>query len=211
VVPDGLDALGNILEASPVVVPDSTDFAVHDLPRVSIRSYQSWASKASTVRTNRKLGVRFNDSPDGTTIHINDNLQAHTHTEDRDLPCKVLDGIGRDTRVGLRVTRAWRNNKMLDLELREKGGVDSVVADDCDLGTRKTELLIEIPGERVKVVDHENIELSLEIGRQQRLASRHDGRGGKGDDGSSLRPANLYVGFQSVPSQSDPADRDLSG
>ena len=53
---------------------------------------------------------------------------------------------------------------MLDLELGEKGGVDGVVADDCDLGTRKTELLIEIPGERVEVVDHEHVDGTGEMG-----------------------------------------------
>ena len=35
-VPDGLDSLGNVLEATAVVMSDSTDFAVHDLARISV-------------------------------------------------------------------------------------------------------------------------------------------------------------------------------
>ena len=45
-------------------------------------------------------------------------------------------------------------------------GGNSIIANDGNIGSNQAELLVEIPGKRVKVVDHENIELSSQMGRE---------------------------------------------
>ena len=43
---------------------------------------------------------------------------------------------------------------------------NSIIANDGNIGSNQAELLVEIPGKRVKVVDHENVELSSQMGRE---------------------------------------------
>jgi hypothetical protein len=69
---------------------------------------------------------------------------------------------------------------MVHLEEREKGGVDGIVADDCDLCAAERKLLVEIPGEGVEIVYHEDIEMPLEMRWKLLLAGGHGGGGGRG-------------------------------
>ena len=137
--------------------------------------------------------------PDCTTVDIHDDLQAHANSEDGYLAGEILDGVPGDARVGLRVPWARRDDEMVQLEERETGGADGVVAGDRDLCAAEEKLLVEIPGERVEIVDHEDIEMNLEMRGELLLAGGHGGgtgkKDGKEEDGWTSK---LYRGFQSA-------------
>jgi hypothetical protein len=105
---------------------------------------------------------------DCATVDINETFQSHTNTKDRNLAGEIPNCILGYTRVRERVTGTRGNDEGVNSELREQVWRYRVIANDGYVGTSKTELLVEIPGERIKVVDHEDIELFIEIGRKRR-------------------------------------------
>ena len=64
--------------------------------------------------------------------------------------------------------RARRNDERLDVQPGQGGSGDGIVADHGDARTEKRELLVEIPRERVKVVDQQTIDGLRERGRERR-------------------------------------------
>lgn len=108
-------------------------------------------------------------------MEVDEALQTHANTQDGDLPGEVLDCLLRDSRVGLGVTGTRGDEQEVELQQWEVLFDDRIVSDDGDPRAEQAQLLVQIPGERVEVVDHEDIELALEL-----LGERRDGGGGHG-------------------------------
>ncbi len=70
------------------------------------------------------------------------------------------------------MTWARRDDERANFELGEEGWRDGVVADDCNVCSEQRELLVKIPSEGIKVVNHEHIELA-----GQRWGKRRRGHG----------------------------------
>jgi hypothetical protein len=96
-------------------------------------------------------------------MNIYEALQAHTNAQHRNAACEVADRIARDTGVGDRVTRAWGDNEGTDLEEREAVCFDGVISDNGHVCTDECEVLIEVPSERVKVIDHKHVQRTCEV------------------------------------------------
>jgi len=105
-------------------------------------------------------------------MNIYEALQAHTDAQHRNASCEIADRIARDARVGDRVAGARRDDKGTDLEEREAVRFDGVSSDDRHVCTQKGEVLIEVPSERVKVIDHKHVQWTGEVFRK-----RHEVRG----------------------------------
>lgn len=82
---------------------------------------------------------------------------AHADTKDRDLSCKMSNDIAADTRIGLRVARSRADDNLGWLFGDELLDGDLVVPDHITLGTRKAQVLVDVPGERVIVVNENQI------------------------------------------------------
>ena len=98
------------------------------------------------------------DGPDGTAVDVDDALETHADAEDGDFAGKVANGIARDARVGGGMTRTGGDDETLYVELGQRCGGDRIVANDGHVGAEETELLIEIPRERVEIVDEQTID-----------------------------------------------------
>ena len=65
------------------------------------------------------------------------------------------------------MTWAGGNDKGTNLEKREGVGWDSVISDDGDVCAEEGEVLIEVPSERVKVIDHQHVQRTGEMFRKR--------------------------------------------
>lgn len=98
------------------------------------------------------------DRPDGAAVYVDYTFETHANTQDGDLACKIAYGVAGDARVGGGVSGTGGDDEGLDGELGEGGSGYGIVADDGDVCTEEAELLVEIPRERVKVVDEQTID-----------------------------------------------------
>ena len=146
-VSDGGDALRNVLETSSIVVAHTRGFAVHDLARIS----------------------------NITSMEVDEALQTHADTKDGNLASEVLDCLLGDTRIGLGVAGTGGDEQKVDLQQGEVLFDDGIVSDHGHPRAEQAQLLVQVPGERVEIIDHEDIELALED-----LGERRDGGGGHG-------------------------------
>lgn len=85
------------------------------------------------------------------------NLQAHTNSQDRDLAGEVADDIAADAGVGLRVARTRADNDLGGILLGQFLHSDLVVSEDMNSGTGKHKVLVNVPSERVVVVNEDQI------------------------------------------------------
>ena len=117
------------------------------------------------MRQRIRGGAKREHGPDRTAVYVDDALETHADAKNGDLASEVPDGIARDARVGGGVARTRRDDEGLDVELGQGCGGYGIVADDGDARTEQGELLVEIPRERVKVIDEQTIDRLGERGR----------------------------------------------
>jgi hypothetical protein len=101
--------------------------------------------------------------PDLPAIDIYETLQAHTDAEDRYAPCEMTDCIAGDARVCVGVTGARGDDKGTNVEEGKGVGIDGVISDDGHFCTKEGELLIKVPSERIKVIDHKHVQGTSEM------------------------------------------------
>jgi hypothetical protein len=61
------------------------------------------------------------------------------------------------------VTGARGDDKGTNLEEGKGIGIDSIVSDHVYVCTKKDEVLIEVPSERIKVIDHKHVQGTSEM------------------------------------------------
>lgn len=61
----------------------------------------------------------------------------------------------------------WRNHQRPDLQFGKVLRGNGVVSDDNDISTDEAQRLVEVPGERVEVVDHQNFDRTSEMGGER--------------------------------------------
>jgi hypothetical protein len=61
------------------------------------------------------------------------------------------------------VTRAGGDDQGTNLEEGEAVRIDGIVADDGHVCTEECEVLIEVPSEGVKVIDHKHVQRTSEM------------------------------------------------
>jgi len=125
-----LDALRYVPEAATIVMADRTRLAVHNLARVL----------------------------DGAAVRLDETLQTHANTQDWHATCKIPDRIVGYAAVRTGMTRPRRDDQVADAQVGKVFRRELVVTKDSDLGTEDTERLVQIPGERVEIVDQESFD-----------------------------------------------------
>ena len=110
-----------------------------------------------------------------------DRLMAEAHAEDRPPAGEVPDQVDADARLGRRA-RPRRKNDALGRQRLDAGEVDLVVAHHLHRLAQLAEVLHEVEGEGVVVVDHEQHGCSVRLissddGRPARLPRRSGTRG----------------------------------
>lgn len=85
------------------------------------------------------------------------NSQAHTYSKDGDLSGKVLQGGDADTRIGFRMAWAGTDDELCRVRGDELFESDLVVPVDGNGGTLESEELVNVPGEGIVVVNHDDI------------------------------------------------------
>jgi len=83
-----------------------------------------------------------------------DRLVPEADPQDRDAPGEALDGRHGDARI-LRPSGPGRDDQAARLERLELVHGQAVVAQDAHLGAHLHQVLVEVVGERVEVVDHD--------------------------------------------------------
>lgn len=101
--------------------------------------------------------------PNLPAIDIDETLQAHTNTKDWHTPCEMADCIAGDTRVCVGVTWARGDDEGTDVEEGKGVGIDCVISDDGHVCTKECEMLIQVPSERIKVIDHKHVQGTSEM------------------------------------------------
>jgi hypothetical protein len=101
--------------------------------------------------------------PDLAAIYIYETLQAHANAEDRYAACEVADRITRDARVSVGVTGARGDDEGTNVEERKGVGIDSVISDNGHVRTEEGQVLIKIPSERIKIIDHKHVQGTSEM------------------------------------------------
>jgi len=96
--------------------------------------------------------------PDLPAIDIYETFQAHTNAKDWYTPCEIADCIAGYAGVGVGVTGARGDDQSANLEAGKGIGIDSIVPDDGHVCTKEGEVLIKIPSERIKVIDHQHVQ-----------------------------------------------------
>jgi len=68
----------------------------------------------------------------------------------------MLDYISADSRVSLWVTRTWTDNQLSGVQRDQLFDADLIIAVNVDLRPLKHEVLVDIPSERIEIVDNDN-------------------------------------------------------
>jgi hypothetical protein len=82
---------------------------------------------------------------------------AHTDPQDGNLASEMLDRISTDSRICSGVSWAWANDQLGWIECRKSLYSDCIVAENGYTGTFKDKVLIDIPGERIEIVNQDHI------------------------------------------------------
>lgn len=82
---------------------------------------------------------------------------SHTDTEDRNLACKMANSISTNTGIRLWMARTRAHNKLRRLFGDEFIQRNLIIAVDLDVGTLENEVLVDIVGKRVIVVDEDEV------------------------------------------------------
>lgn len=85
------------------------------------------------------------------------NLQAHANAQDRDLASKVPDDIPTDARVRGGVAGAGTDDDLGWVLFDQLFQGNLVIAEDMDRGALQNQVLVDIPGEGIIVVDQDEI------------------------------------------------------
>ena len=86
-----------------------------------------------------------------------DNVQAHTDAKDGNFACEVTDGITADARVGRRVARSGTDNELGRLLLYQLLYGNFIVSEDVNGGALQDKILVDVPGERVIIINQDEI------------------------------------------------------
>ena len=125
-----------------------------------VANHRKWTWQAleyafSGVRDHRGLAVHdLFGAHDLAAECFADRLVTEADAEDRQLALEVLDDLDRDARVAWRF-RAWRNADAVEFHGRDLGDRDLVVAHRAHFFTELAEILDDVIGEGIVVVDHE--------------------------------------------------------
>ncbi len=119
------------------------------------RGRQSLEQALATVVDGRPLAMHRLDRDDLTAIDQADRLVPKANAEDRHLRPEAADDLERDAGV------LWPRGSGADDDAVERPALDLcdgdlVVADDLDLGAQLAEVLVEVVGERVVVVEQQD-------------------------------------------------------
>jgi hypothetical protein len=106
------------------------------------------------------------------SVRMQNNLLSHAHAENRNLAAKVLDGLVANTGIPL-----WMSRARADYQLGRLLG-DQVV--ECDFviavyghgRALKDEVLVDIPGEGIVVVNENNVGSGRYWWRRVRISRR---------------------------------------
>src|ERR1039457_2202831 len=82
-------------------------------------------------------------------------LLAEAHAENRQLPCEILENRKRDSRF-FRRAGAGRYDYRVGMKRAHSRDIDHVVTLHRDVGAELAEVLHEVVGERIVVIDHQN-------------------------------------------------------
>lgn len=88
---------------------------------------------------------------------MNEYSLSHADTKDGNLPRKMTDSILTDARVGERVARARADDQLRWILRNEFVQSYLVIPIDRDSRTFEHEILIDVPGEGVIIIDHNKI------------------------------------------------------
>lgn len=100
------------------------------------------------------------------------HLLSHAHTQHGHLSRKVPDGVSAHAGVGLWVSRAWAYDQLCGILGNEVVEGDFIVAEDGNVCALEDEVLVDIPGERVVVVDKHQVAGGLERRRGGGMVGR---------------------------------------
>jgi hypothetical protein len=100
--------------------------------------------------------------PDLSAINIDEAFQTHANTEDRHASCEVADCIAGYAGVGVGVTGARGDDEGTNLEEGKGIDIDGIISDHVHVCTEKTEVLIEVPSKRIKVIYHKHVQRTSE-------------------------------------------------
>ena len=89
-----------------------------------------------------------------TAKRLADGLVAQAHAEDRQLAGEVFDGFKGHARFARR-TRARRNHNALRVQRGDFGDGQFVVAHHLDLGTEFAQVLHNVVGKGIVVINHQ--------------------------------------------------------
>jgi len=99
-----------------------------------------------------------------STENINQTLQTHANAQNWDLAHEIRNGSLRHTRIRLRVSWSRGDHQRLDLQIGEILRGDGVVPDNNHFRTETAQRLVEVPGKRVEVVNHQHFDRASEVG-----------------------------------------------
>lgn len=94
---------------------------------------------------------------DGISAQRRSDSLAHADAKNRNLAAEVFDSSITDTRVSFWVSRPWADHQLgriLSDQLLERNLVIAVHGDGCAF---KDQVLVDIPGERVIVIDQNDV------------------------------------------------------
>lgn len=84
-------------------------------------------------------------------------LQSHANSQDGDLASKVSDSIPADTAVSRGVTGTGADDELRWLLGNELVESNLVISENVHGGTLENQILIDVPGERVIVINHNQV------------------------------------------------------
>jgi len=88
---------------------------------------------------------------------MNEYSLSHADTEDGNLPREMTDSILTDARVGERMARARTDDQLRWILRNEFVQGYLVIPIDRNSRAFEHEILIDVPGERVIIIDHDKI------------------------------------------------------
>ena len=87
--------------------------------------------------------------------HLADRLMAEADAEDRDFRAGLADEVEADAGLARRA-RAGREDDRVGRAIDDVGHARRIVAHDLDLGAERTEIVHQVPGEAVVIVDQDD-------------------------------------------------------
>lgn len=127
-------------------------------------SRQSLVHSLSIVLQDRSFSVQdFTRNVDLATKHRDNALMTHANPKHRYLPTEMLNRGLADTCISVRMARARTDHQLRGLLGNQLLQRNLVIAVDRDGSTFEGQVLIDVPGERIVVVNKNDIGRRLEL------------------------------------------------